>query len=102
MNYETDNRASHSVPKTAELNLETLGRMCLDQLAEDPAQLAEFMATTGFSPATLRKAVGSDELNRGLLDYFASNEPLLLALTANRGMKPEAFMRVWHMANPTE
>ena len=36
----------------------------------------------------------------GLIDYFASNEPLLLALCANNVLAPETFMRVWAKLNP--
>jgi hypothetical protein len=75
--------------------------MCLDHLAEDPAQLAEFMAQSGYSPAALRAALGGETLNRGLVDYFAGNEPLLLALAANNGLRPEAIMQVWHKLNPS-
>jgi hypothetical protein len=81
----------------------TVGRLadlCLGQLAEDPEQLAQFMGMTGYSPAGLRAAVGTGQLGRGLIDYFAQNEPLLLALCANNGLKPEEFMRVWAELNP--
>lgn len=83
------------------LSAQALAELCLGQLAEDPRQLAEFMAMTGYSPAALRSAVGTDQLGRGLIDYFAGNEPLLLALCANNGLKPDEFMRVWARLNPT-
>jgi hypothetical protein len=57
----------------------------------DAAQLADLC---------LRRAVGSQHLASGLIDYFASNEPLLLSLCANNQLKPEDFMRVWHRLNP--
>jgi hypothetical protein len=72
-----------------------LGRLCLNHLAEDPAQLAAFMAAAGYLPDTLRRAVGGPELMHGLIDYFAENEPLLLAVCANNRLEPEQFMRVW-------
>lgn len=72
-----------------------LGRLCLNHLAEDPAQLAEFMANAGYAPDTLRRAVGGPELAHGLIDYFAQNEPLLLAVCANNRLGPDQFMRVW-------
>ena len=52
--------------------------------------------------ALLRKAVGGDMLARGLIDYFAQNESLLLALCANARIAPESFMRVWHRLNRSE
>lgn len=100
MHYETSNASLRTVAKTHFLSAETLAELCLGQLAEDPQQLAEFMTMTGYSPAALRAAVGSDQLGRGLIDYFASNEPLLLALCANNSLKPEEFMRVWAQLNP--
>ena len=82
------------------LDAAMLGELCLGHLAEDPAQLAEFMGFAGYDPTALRRAVGSTQLAGGLIDYFASNEPLMLALCANNGFKPEEFMRVWHKLNP--
>jgi hypothetical protein len=82
------------------LDAEMLGELCLGQLAEDPAQLAEFMGFAGYDPTALRRAIGSRQLAGGLIDYFASNEPLMLTLCANNGFRPEDFMRVWHRLNP--
>jgi hypothetical protein len=100
MHYETSNASLSSVSKNLRLSVGTLADLCLGQLAEDPQQLSDFMTITGYSPAALRSAVGSDQLGRGLIDYFASNEPLLLTLCANNSLKPEEFMRVWAQLNP--
>jgi len=75
--------------------------MCLGYLAENPPQLAEFMGLTGYSPDGLRKVAGTPELDSGLIDYFAQNEPLLLALCANSNFRPDDFMRVWAKLNPS-
>jgi hypothetical protein len=48
----------------------------------------------------LRNAVGTPAFERGLIDYVAANEAILLALCANTGLSPEQFMRVWHRINP--
>jgi hypothetical protein len=84
-----------------ELSARKLGEMCLHYLAENPAQLAEFMTMTGYSPDALRKAAGGAQLDRGLIDYVATNEPLLLAVSANNGFRPDDFMRVWAKLNPS-
>ncbi|MBN9311398.1 MAG: DUF3572 family protein [Devosia sp.] len=84
-----------------ELTPSLLGELCLHHLAENPAQLAEFMAVTGYSPTALRNAAGTPGLDHGLIDYFATNEALLLALAANAGLKPDDFMRVWARLNPS-
>jgi hypothetical protein len=83
------------------LDARTLAELCLGQLAENPEQLADFMGFAGYTATGLRAAVGSEQLGAGLIDYFASNEPLMLALCANGGVTPEAFMRVWHKLNPS-
>jgi hypothetical protein len=88
------------LPKSIELTAKSLGELCLHQLAENPAQLGEFMSLTGYSPDALRRAVGGTALYAGLIDYFASNEPLLLTLCANNNFKPDDFMRVWAKLNP--
>jgi hypothetical protein len=88
------------VPRSPELTPRALGDLCLHYLAENPSQLAEFMVVTGYSPDALRKAAGGSGLDRGLIDYFASNEALLLAVSANNGFKPDDFMRVWARLNP--
>jgi len=77
-----------------------LADLCLGQLAEDPGQLAEFMGFAGYDPTSLRRAVGTQQLATGLIDYFAGNEPLMLSVCANNGLRPEDFMRVWHRLNP--
>ena len=82
------------------MDAKTLADLCLGQLAEDPAQLAEFMSISGYDPQGLRAALASGELGGGLIDYVASNEPLLLALCANNGLRPVDFMAVWHKLNP--
>ena len=39
------------------------------------------------------------QLQHGLIDYFAANEAILLALCVNAGFSPEIFIRVWHRLN---
>lgn len=81
-------------------DMASLANLCLGHLAEDPSQLAEFMNVSGFNPQSLRQSLGSDGLERGLIEYFAAKEPLLLALCANANMRPEVFMAVWNRLNP--
>lgn len=90
------------MPRTekADTSLAALADACLGYLAETPDELLAFMQFAGLDPDGLRRSVGSPALQRGLVDYFASNEPILLALCANTGTTPEAFMRVWYRLNP--
>ena len=60
------------------------------------------MEQAGLDPQSLRASLGTQRLQHGLIDYFASNEPILLALCANAGMTPDSFMRTWHRLNRTE
>jgi hypothetical protein len=85
--------------QNAEPGAPALAEACLGYLAENPEELLAFMQFAGLDPAGLRRAVGSASFERGLIDYFASNEPILLALCANAGFPPEQFMRVWHRLN---
>lgn len=85
----------------SEPTLAPLADACLAYLAEHPDELLAFMQHTGLDPDALRSAMGSAALQQGLVDYFASNEPILLALCANAGLRPEEFMRVWHRLNPS-
>jgi hypothetical protein len=91
------------VPRSekAESSVASLADACLGYLAENPEELLAFMQFAGLDPDALRRAVGSPALQRGLIDYFASNEPILLALCANMGLSPEQFMRVWYRLNPS-
>ncbi len=89
-----NDRAAHDIAPLADA--------CLGYLAENPDELLAFMQQAGLDPQALRATVGSEQLQRGLIDYFAANEGILLAMTANSGMTPESFMRVWHRLNQAE
>lgn len=73
---------------------------CLTWLASDVTELERFMSLAGYSPQSLRGAVGTSGLEHGLIDYFARNESLLLAMCANANIPVDRVMRVWHRANP--
>ena len=86
--------------KPSPLDLAQVADACLGYLADNPEELLAFMQQAGLDPQSLRAAIGSKRLQTGLVDYFAANEPILLALCANTGMNPESFMRLWHKLNP--
>lgn len=93
---------SLSVPlqKSSQVDAPALSGLCLGYLAENADDLLRFMEFAGYDPASFRLSVGSAQLQRGLIDYFASNESILLALCANAGITPDQFMRVWAKLNP--
>ena len=84
------------------LDVAELGGLCLDHLAQEPEQLARFMSIAGYDPPALRAALGTKALALGLIDYFAGNEPLMLALCAGNSLRPEDFMRIWQRHNRAE
>jgi hypothetical protein len=90
-------RADQAAP-----DVSTLADACLGYLAENPGELLNFMQQAGLDPQALRAGVGTTRLQHGLIDYFAANEAILLALCANAGWTPETFMRVWHRINRVE
>lgn len=90
-------RSDQSTP-----DVSALADACLGYLAENPEDLLAFMQQAGLDPQALRESIGSQRLQHGLIDYFAANEPILLALCANAGWTPETFMRVWHRINRVE
>ncbi|VAW13538.1 hypothetical protein MNBD_ALPHA11-1448 [hydrothermal vent metagenome] len=61
-------------------------------LLNDPEELLRFMDISGYNPDSLRQALTSPELELAILSYFANNEPALLAMCANSGIKPSRFM----------
>jgi hypothetical protein len=90
------------VPSRSAPDISQLADACLGFLAENPEELLNFMQHAGLDPQSFRASVGTERMQHGLIDYFAANEPILLALCANAGMAPETFMRVWHRINRTE
>lgn len=77
------------------LSVKELAQLCLDHLAKNPDQLAEFMVQTGLNPASLRGLVGTDGFAHGLVDYVVANEPLLLAVATDAQIKPESITLAW-------
>lgn len=83
----------------SDTELDQIADACLTWLAGDVAELERFMALAGYTPQTLRGAVGSEGLAHGLIDYFGRNEPLLLAMCANTGLDVNRVMRLWNRLN---
>ena len=88
--------------KTPQPTLKELADLCLQYLAQNPEQLAEFMVQSGLAPGDLRRLIGTDTFEHGLVDYVVSNEPLLLAIAADATLSPEAIMRTWAKLHATE
>ncbi len=87
-------------PTETEDELDTLADACLTYLVANPEELARFMNHAGYDGDALRNSLGSRGMSLGLLDYFAQNESVLLAMSANSGIGAERLMRTWHRLNP--
>ncbi len=72
---------------------EDLAAQILVAVAEDPAVLQRFMADTGFGPDDIRRSAGSSDFLAGVLEYVLADEPMLLAITSDRQLKPELLMQ---------
>jgi hypothetical protein len=88
--------------KPHRLTISELADMCLEHLAQNPEQLAEFMIQSGIRPNDLRRLVGTHEFAHGLIDYVVANEPLLLAVAGANQLKPEAITQAWAAHHHTE
>lgn len=72
---------------------EDLAAGMLVALAEDPAVLQRFMSDTGMAPDDIRSNAAAPDFLAGVLEYVLANEPLLLAITSDRQIKPELLMQ---------
>ena len=62
-------------------------------LAEDDERLERFLALSGLGPHSLRPAAADPAFLGAVLDYFATNEALLVAFAERHGWRPEDMMR---------
>jgi hypothetical protein len=62
-------------------------------LAVDAERARLFAAQSGLSPENLREAAETPEFLEGVLDYFMSDESLLLAFTSNCSIDPADVAR---------
>ena len=79
------------MPKPARITREIAEKLAisaLSYLAGEPERLGAFLAETGIGPDMIRKAAADPAFLAGLLDYVASDEPLLLAVAEHAGVKP--------------
>ncbi len=79
--------------------LEEISTACLNHLVSEPELLGQFMAETGISADEIRLGAG-DQIKFGLFDFFAHNEPAMLAVCANAQVTGEQFMRAYYKLNP--
>lgn len=68
---------------------ERLAVEALTWLAGEPDALGRFLALSGIGPEQLREAAADPGFLGGVLDFFASDERLLVAFAEHAGVKPE-------------
>ncbi len=73
--------------------------ICMSYLVSDANILAQFMDFAGYDPNQLRNSVGSKAMAMALMEYFAKNEPALLAMCANSAIEVKDFMNFWQNQN---
>ena len=72
---------------------ETLAVAALAYLASEPESLGGFLATTGIGPDQIRTAAGDPGFLSGVLDYFSSDEALLIAFAKHQDIDPTEIER---------
>ena len=79
--------------------VDEIASACLNHLVSEPDLLGQFMAETGISANEIRSGM-NNQIKVGLFDYFAHNEPAMLAMCANAQLSSEQFMRAYYKLNP--
>ena len=72
---------------------EALAISALAYLAAEPEALGGFLATTGIGPDQIRTAARDPEFLSGVLDYFLSDEALLIAFAKHEDINPAEIQR---------
>ena len=72
---------------------ETLAVAALTFLASEPESLGGFLATTGIGPDQIRTAASDRSFLSGVLDYFSSDEALLIAFAKSQDIDPAEIER---------
>lgn len=77
--------------RTDPVDAEAVAIRALDGLAASPERLGQFLALTGLSPQSIRDVASSPGFLAAVLDHVTADEQLLLAISAETGISPEAF-----------
>lgn len=80
--------------------VDEIANACLTHLISEPELLGQFLGETGTSPDELRSEI-AEHVKTGMMDFFAHNEPAMLAVCANARISTEQFMRAYYQLNPS-
>ena len=81
---------------------ETVALSAFAFITSDEERMSRFLAVSGLQPDTIRSAASQPGFFAGILDYVASDEPLLLALSKELNTKPEHIMAAHWSLSPSE
>ena len=81
---------------------EAVALSALAYITGDEEVLGRFLALSGLEPGTIRAAAASPGFLAAVLDYVASDEPLLIALAKALDTKPERIMEARQTLSPSE
>jgi len=74
----------------------------LTRLAGDDDLLTRFCGLTGILPNDIREAAGEPGFLVGVLDFYLSHEPDLLAWAEADDLRPETIVSARHTLSPTD
>jgi chromosome segregation ATPase len=81
---------------------ETIALGALAFLASENERLARFLSMSGLQAHNVRAAARAPGFLAAVLDYVASDEPLLIALADHLKTKPEMVMAARFALSPSE
>jgi hypothetical protein len=81
---------------------ETLALAALAFLASENERLARFLSMSGLQAHSVRAAAAAPGFLGAVLDYVASDEPLLIALADHLATRPETVMAARFTLSPSE
>ena len=81
---------------------ETLAVAAFSAITGDEERMSRFMSISGLRPETIRQAAESSRFFAAILEYVVSDEPLLIALATELGVRPERLMAAHLALSPSE
>jgi hypothetical protein len=95
-------RAGTPLKRITRDEAETIALSALSYITGHEEVLGRFLAMSGLEPGTIRHAAASPGFLAAILDYVASDEPLLLALAKELDARPERIMEAHRTLSPSE
>jgi hypothetical protein len=77
-------------------NAKEMAISALSLLISYEEQLMNFFNVTGIDPSQIRASMNDTAFLAGVLDYFLSDEKLLLVFCAEENIKPESVAKAAH------